>query len=161
MNMTRRLSIVVDTREQAPFYFGRYLVDVVPGALPTGDYSLPGFEDRVAIERKSVDDLVGCLKGEQRERFERELTRGRHYELFAVVVESSLAEIRAGRYRSEMRSESVIQSLAAFQARYRVAFCWCGTRALAEHWTFSLLSKYAEEQRIRFRDMERGQEIAI
>lgn len=159
--MNRRLSIVVDTREQSPFLFGRYLVEVIKGTLQTGDYSLPGFEDRVAVERKSIDDLVGCLKGDQRDRFERELSRGRHYELFAVVVESSLGDLRQGKYRSEMKSESVLQSLAAFQARYRVAFCWCGSRALAEYWTHSLLSKYADEQRIRYRDLERGQAIAV
>jgi len=68
-----------------------------------GDYSLPGFEDRAAIERKSLNDLIGCLMGSNRQRFERELARGRHYDLFAVVVEASLADVSQGRYRSDMK----------------------------------------------------------
>ena len=161
MMSSQRLSIVVDNREQAPFQFTRYPVEVVSGTLQTGDYSLPGFEDRVSIERKSIDDLVGCLKGEQRQRFERELVRGRRYELFAVVIEASFSDLRQGHYRSEMRSESVLQSLAAFQVRYQVPFYWCGPRVMAEYWTYSLLSKFAEEQRHRVRCLERGQPIAV
>lgn len=63
---------------------------MITEALPAGDYSLPGFEDRVAIERKSVDNLIGCLMNSDRSRFERELQRASHYDLFAVVVESTL-----------------------------------------------------------------------
>jgi len=80
------MRILIDTREQAPFTFQGYDVDPEPATLPVGDYSLPGFEDRVAIERKSLEDLISCLMGSNRDRFERELYRGRHYDLFAVVV---------------------------------------------------------------------------
>jgi len=58
---------IIDTREQNPF----------PFSLPTGrrtlateDYSVKGLERAVAVERKSPDDLVGCLKNGQRERYE-------------------------------------------------------------------------------------------
>lgn len=61
------MKIVIDTREQTPYGFAKYDAEPIRAALPTGDYSLPGFEDRVAIERKSLDDLVGCLKGDKRE----------------------------------------------------------------------------------------------
>ncbi|MCA1987342.1 MAG: hypothetical protein LDL27_12865, partial [Desulfovibrio sp.] len=68
------MKIVVDTREQRPFRFERWpAVILEPGTLPTGDYSLPGLAHRVALERKSLDDLVSCLKSTGRERFEREL----------------------------------------------------------------------------------------
>jgi ERCC4-type nuclease len=52
---------------------------------------LPGFEDRAAVERKELNDLISCLMNGNRGRFEKELARGRHYDLFAVVVEASLA----------------------------------------------------------------------
>jgi ERCC4-type nuclease len=159
--MKRILTILVDSREQAPFKFDTLPVSLEVGALSTGDYSLPGFEDSVAVERKSLDDLVGCLKGEQRERFERELARGRAYELFALVVEGSFADLRNGRYRSEMKSEAVLQSLAAFQARYRLPICWCGTRNAAEYWTWALLEKFAAQQKARFRKLEGGQEVPL
>jgi len=53
--------------------------------------------------------------GSNRERFERELIRGRHYDLFAVVVEASLADVSNGRYRSEMKAKSALQSIITFR----------------------------------------------
>ena len=64
------MRILIDTREQAPFTFQGYEVDPEPATLPCGDYSLPGFEDRAAVERKKLNDLVGCLVGKDRDRFE-------------------------------------------------------------------------------------------
>ena len=80
------LQIIQDTREQYPFSFEGYPVEVKPGTLPTGDYSLDGFEDRIAIERKAAGDLISCMTG-GRERFRRELERLRGYEAAAVVVD--------------------------------------------------------------------------
>ena len=87
------MTIIVDTREQAPYGFDKYEVVTEPAALPVGDHSLPGFEDRAAIERKELGDLIGCLMGKGRDRFERELARARHYELFAVVCECSWQDV--------------------------------------------------------------------
>ena len=69
------MKILIDTREQAPFAFTheRYAgTTIEAGTLDTGDYSLAGLTDLVAVERKSLPDLVACL-GRERERFEREL----------------------------------------------------------------------------------------
>ena len=84
------LPIVRDSREQAPFTFSGLPVEVSVGALEAGDYSLHGFERRVAVERKELGDLVGCL-GTDRERFQRELARLRGYDCAAVVVEAPAA----------------------------------------------------------------------
>ncbi len=139
------MRILIDSREQLPFTFGGYEVTPEVAALPVGDYSLPGFQDRIAIERKSLDDLVGCLMGDNRKRFERELSRGAFLDLFAVVVEASLADVSQGRYRSEMKAKSALQSIITFQVRYRVSFVWAGNRAGAEYMTYSLLTKYLRE----------------
>ncbi len=144
------IRIVVDTREQAPILFERYDVEVIRAGLPVGDYSLPGFEDRVSLERKSLDDLVGCLMGQNRDRFERELAKGAHYELFAVVVEAGLDAVRNGHYHSHMKPHAVLQSIVAFQVRYRTPFIWAGSRQGAEYMVFSLIEKYQAEIRKRF-----------
>jgi ERCC4-type nuclease len=146
------MRILIDTREQLPFSFTRFQgVETEQAALPAGDYSLPGFEDKVAIERKELNDLIGCLKGSDRDRFERELNRTRHYDLFCVVVESTLEDVAKGRYRSEMKPQAALQSIFAFQVRYRVPFIWAGNRAAAEYATFSLLEKYLAEIEKRFK----------
>ncbi len=151
------MKIVVDSREQRPFPFTRYEADVERAALPTADYSLPGFEDRVGIERKELGDLVGCLMGANRERFEKELRRLSAYDLKAVVVEASMRDVADGFYRSEMKPHAVLQSVLAFQVRYAVPFLWCGDRAGAEYTTFWLLAKYAREIEERMKALTKAQ----
>ena len=145
------MRILADTREQLPYAFSKYDVEVTTVALPAGDYSLPGFEDRAAIERKSLEDLVGCLMGSNRDRFERELAKLRFYDLAAVVVEATLDDVKRGRFRSQMKAHAALQSIIAFQVRYGVAFLWCGNRVAGEYMTHSLLSKYLYEIQKRFR----------
>lgn len=109
----QQLTAVVDTREQTP-------LDLVPlqtmrATLDTGDYSIRGLERVVAIERKSLPDLLGCV-GRQRARFEREVARLLAYPVRALVVESDWAEIERGDWRSELKPEHVIGSLLGWGA---------------------------------------------
>jgi len=53
------LCILIDSREQAPFPFTGLRTERV--ALTTGDYSVKGAEDFIALERKSLPDLVSCF----------------------------------------------------------------------------------------------------
>jgi DNA excision repair protein ERCC-4 len=139
------MKILVDTREHLPYTFERFEgVQVVRGTLETGDYSLVGLEHLACIERKSIDDLLGCLTS-GRARFERELARMRPYQLKAVVVECSLRDISRGNYRSQMNPEAALQSVIAFQVRYSVPFVWAGNRAGGEYLTHGLLAKMARE----------------
>ena len=122
------LPIVRDSREQAPFTFSGLPVEVSVGALEAGDYSVRGFERRVAVERKALGDLVGCL-GADRLRFERELARLRGYDAAAVVVEASVVALRTGRYLGRLDAGAAWQSVLAFSMRFRVPFFFCTDRA--------------------------------
>ena len=153
------ISIIIDTREQHPYLFDAWKANTSVAGLPAGDYSLPGFEDRAAVERKSLDDLVGCLMGKDRERFERELARGRAYELFAVVIEANLQDIARGVYTSNMKPEAALQSITAFYIRYGVPFLFCGHRAGGEYMTYSLFAKYLYEAEKRFKQLWKAQTI--
>ncbi|GLI36176.1 ERCC4 domain-containing protein [Desulforhabdus amnigena] len=151
------MKVLCDTREQRPFSFKRFPGTIVERTgLKTGDYSLHGYQDRVAIERKELNDLIQCLMPPNRARFERELCRAQSLECFAVVVEASMDDVRQGRYMSQMRPHSVLQSIAAFSVRYRVPFIWCGSRAGAEYLTFSLLEKFQAEDEKRTGRLEKG-----
>lgn len=143
--------LLVDSREQLPFDFGRWEVQVQTEALPCGDYSLPGFQDRAAIERKGLDDLIACLMGDNRDRFEKELNRARRFELFCVVVEASLEDVSRGNYRSQMKPHAALQSVVALYVRYNTPFLFCGSRAGAEYMAYSLLSKYIYEIEKRYK----------
>ena len=145
------MTILVDTREQRPFTFEheRYDVQIQPGTLSVGDYSLAGLQDKVAVERKSLPDLVGCL-GRERERFERELQRGAALDAFAVVVEAAWADLAGGNFRSQLNPHAACQSVLAFMARYRVPFLFAGSRAAAEYAAWGLLHQYLASARKRW-----------
>lgn len=146
------MQIITDSREQQPYLFDKWPeVTTTTAGLPAGDYSLTGFEDKAAVERKALDDLIGCLMGKDRERFERELTRGRVMDLFAVVVEAGMDDIARGRYKSEMKPAAALQSIFAFQVRYGANFLFCGSREGGEYTTYSLLSKYLYEIEKRYK----------
>lgn len=144
------IRIIRDSREQAPFAFSGLPVEVEVGALEAGDYSVRGFERRVAVERKELQDLVGCLSGE-RDRFERELARLRGYDCAAVIVEEPMSALRQGRYRGHLNSDSAWQSVLAFSMRYRIPFWFCADRADAEAATFDLLRHFARD---RWRELQ-------
>ena len=104
---------IVDSREQLPLDLAP--LTTVSGTLQTGDYSLKGLEHLVCIERKSLDDLLGCV-GRDRERFERELQRMLAYPVRVLLVESSWAEIEMGQWRSKLTSSQVLGSLIGWAA---------------------------------------------
>jgi len=133
--------IKIDTREQLPYSF---IIPSEVGTLPIGDYSISGLEHNISIERKTLDDLVGCLT-QQRERFERELFRGKALDYFTLVVEGSLSDIQTRKYFSKTPSEAVIQSLLAFSVRYRLPVFFCENRKFGGRVTESLLCKFARE----------------
>lgn len=114
--------VVIDTREQHPFTFDNLRVE--PGTLQTGDYSIRGLEHLVAIERKSLDDLLGCV-GRDRDRFLRELARLRGFRYRMLVVETDVSTLEAGDWRSKLQPSHVLGSLAAWSAQYSIPI-WLG-----------------------------------
>lgn len=156
------MKILIDSREQAPFMFqGKpYVgVQIETGTLVTGDYSLAGLTNKIAVERKSLADLTQCL-GRERERFERELIRAAALDCFAVVIEADWREIAQGQYRSQLNPHAACQSIAAFTARLKIPFLLAGSRAGAEYMTWSLLRQYLEGARKRYAAIVKAHEAA-
>lgn len=118
--------VLIDTREQRALRFPPHLeVDCGAATLPVGDYSVRGFTALIALERKSVGDLVQTLsKG--RERFEAELDLLAKYRWRAILVEGNRSDVEAGIYRSLMTPQSVIGSLRAIWMRWGVPTFWLG-----------------------------------
>jgi hypothetical protein len=111
--------------------------------LRTGDYSLRGYEARVAVERKSLQDVYHTL-GQRRACFERELARLNEMEFAAVVVEASWeAILREPPGRSRLRPKVVYRSVLAWGQRYpRVHWYTMGNRRLAEVTTLRILERF-------------------
>ena len=129
------LVALVDSREQDP-------LDLQPLAteratLATGDYSLRGLEHVVAIERKSLPDLLACV-GRERERFDREVQRLLAYPIRALVVEATWQDIEAGGWRSEVKPAAALGSLLGWIAA-GVPVVMCGDHERAGRYVARLL----------------------
>lgn len=140
--------IIQDTREQKPFTFEeikpRPEVEVAP--LKTGDYSLKGFENRMATERKMLIDLFGSL-GKGRDRFEREFQRMADLEFAALIIEADWHTIlRRPPVRSKMSPKSVYRTLVSWSVKYGVHIWACPNRAFAQKTTYLLLKKFWENK---------------
>ena len=128
MKTTPTPTILTDTREQTPLLFANLTTE--RRTLPTGDYSVLGFERDFCVERKTIEDLVQSLTHE-RDRFSRELQRMRGYSFRRLLIVGTLADIEAHRYRSQANPKAIIGSLFAFEARFDVPVYFCATPATA------------------------------
>lgn len=141
-------TIIVDTREQWPYTFsempfGKNLtIETVRGTLTTGDYSLTGFENAIAIERKSVKDFYQSITG-QRARFEREVRRLSEITVKAIVVEGRFSDVMLPLfYGSHLPPGTISGTVASWYVRYGVPFWFLVERFEAERFTFKLLFQF-------------------
>jgi len=139
------VTIIVDTREQEPYGFNPRLVTPVRRALPAGDYSVAGLEQTVAVERKTLDDFVGTVM-RARGRFYRELRRLSSYARACVVVEADLADVLAGRYRSDAHPHSVLGSALTVAVDFGVPVFFCSNRQVACRFVEGYLLRAAERR---------------
>ena len=132
------VTAVIDTREQLPFDLSP--LKMVRGTLATGDYGILGLEGVAAIERKSVQDLIGCIPREPdgTSRFEREIQRLLSYETRAIVVEGSWSSIEMKQYRGDVHPNAAMGSIMGWVAR-GVPVLFCGDRERAQRFTARLL----------------------
>jgi DNA excision repair protein ERCC-4 len=139
------LTIIQDTLEQTGWK-ELFEAPCVVDTLTVGDYSIRGMETLIAVERKSLPDLLQSLTRE-RDRFERELLKTRGYNHFFVLIEANAPDVLAGRfgqYGSRINAKSIWESIAAFSNRY-APFLFCGDRRTAARLCESLLLKAARE----------------
>lgn len=113
---------IIDTREQDRLVFPNLPSE--PGTLDTGDYSIRCLEHLIAVERKTLHDLLACC-GRERDRFKRELQRLRGYHYRLLVIEADAATLEAGGWRSELAPTHVLGSLAAWCAQFGLPI-WLG-----------------------------------
>jgi ERCC4-type nuclease len=154
--ITCPFTILIDGREKAPYRFTGLQADaaqqrrplIVPTRwehLATGDYTIDGSQDQVAVERKSLDDLFTTL-GSHRERFEREHQRLAAMRRAIVVIEATWWDvIHWPPERSRLNPKTVFRTAVSWQVRYGVPWITAVDRRLAEIWTFRFLQRCHKE----------------
>lgn len=152
-------TIIIDSREQSAFDFRQLtekgkplVVGTERKGLKTGDYSVKGFEEMFAVERKELGDLFNCM-GSDRERFERQLERLNKLQGAWVMIEGGWDRILRGHAHSKMNPKSVVGSILAYQADYFPNVHWITApgKWVAEQLTFNILrrcvKKYGEKEK--------------
>ncbi len=138
--------ILIDTREQEPLSFDPAAAAVELTALPAGDYSLAGLSDRVAVERKSLDDFASTVI-HGRARFAVELKKLRDLEAACVVVEGNLSDILAGRYRGGAHPNSVFGAVVSVIVDGGIPVFFCSDRQIARKFTQEYLLRFWRNSR--------------
>lgn len=146
-------TVAVDTREQAGWSFRGIRADAKDknapliirterATLKTGDYSIVGHEQQIAIERKEKGDAFHCM-GADRERFEKQVQRLSELPHGYVIIEADWLSIWAGHPNSKLKPKVVHRTIISWQLRYRsVHWFLCPSRAFAESTAFRILESY-------------------
>lgn len=115
-------------------------------ALPTGDYSVEGMEGVLAVERKSLADLVGSLV-QRRTPVLRACERLAGYQWRAILIEASYQDVKSPYSAAlgvevEAHPNSISGSLDAIEAEWGIPIIYTSrNRDLAEECLASWLSK--------------------
>lgn len=138
--MKAEYEIVIDTREQLPFWD-----NCERKKLNVGDYSLKGYEDIISLERKSTGDLFGTC-GAGHKRFHKELERAKTLKYFAIVVEGSYDDIATkdfpNSHMTKMKGYIVNSIIFTIHMKYNIPIFLCKNRTEAKHVTRQLLTTY-------------------
>lgn len=122
-----KYTIIVDTREQKPLF----TKNIELKKLDAGDYSIKGYEDKIAIERKSLPDLFGTL-GKGHARFKRELERAKTLNYFAIVIDGNYSDCMnktfPGAYHSKMKGYVIMSILFTLHVKYGIIFFFSNNR---------------------------------
>ena len=144
--MLEGMVILVDTREQPNRKFNKRVASFgypwERTKLDFGDYSCQtldpdgnviSLKNSVAIERKMDGNELAACFGKDRKRFEKEFIRAKECGamIYLLVEEECWESLYAGqygkslRYRSKMDPRSLVASIHAWQARYRMNLQFC------------------------------------
>lgn len=136
-------AIIQDTREQTPLKFAKSVPVIVRDLYP-GDYSINGLTHKFAVERKSLEDLIGSLIGHKqlkdgsrrynRDRLIEELLAMKGYAFKCVVVTSPRSKIEAHLYNSAIEPANVLGMIASIEAFTGVQFKFYESPAQCANW---------------------------
>jgi ERCC4-type nuclease len=109
------MEIIIDTREQTPYE----LVEAKKSKLKTGDYTVDGFEDVMAVERKSYSDLYKCLTSDLG-RFKKQLKRLGKMRHSALLVDSTVSSLLLGSVWCNLPGDVALRRLLRLSVKYGV-----------------------------------------
>jgi ERCC4-type nuclease len=155
--------VLVDTREKDPLPLRanhpNWIGSERRETLKTGDYSIEGMEGLLALERKSLADLVACTVT-YRQRFLASCARLSGFVWKAILVEATFEDVKGGIARfdipSDVHPNSICGTLDAIEAKFGIPVIYASTvrelsteRAaswLSKHFTYWWLERHGHER---------------
>ena len=155
--------VLVDTREKDPLPLRANHPNWIGAerreTLKTGDYSIEGMEGILALERKSLADLVACTVT-YRQRFLAACARLSGFVWKAILVEATFEDIKGGiasfDIPSDVHPNSICGPLDAIEAKFGIPVIYASTvrelsteRAaswLSKHFTYWWLERHGHER---------------
>lgn len=142
--------VLIDTREQDPLPLYANHRNWIGGekrvALKTGDYTVEGMEGVLALERKSLPDVVACTVTYRR-RFLAVCSRLARFRWKAILVEATFEDLKEGfdsyDIPSDVHPNAVCGTLDAIEAKFGIPVIYTSTvQDLATERAASWLSKH-------------------
>jgi hypothetical protein len=143
--------VVIDTREQMPWEFGFHTTS--KRKLDTGDYSIEGLEDVLAIERKrSVSEIANNLSESRLKDVLERLSKIKHS---FILLEFSLDDVYQFPVGSDIpkrlwdklkiSGNYIIKRFIEMQMKYGVHILFCGNSENAERMAVSIMRRIYEQ----------------
>lgn len=137
-------TVVIDSAEHMGYTFGRFtnlFSGTVCKRLPAGDYTLLGMEKEIAVERKTLPDLVNSII-QERGNFISRCEKLSSFKKKCFVIESTLSSLKTPYEESRAHPNAVLGSIIAAQERWNIPVHFLDNSLLAEEFVASMLSKY-------------------
>jgi ERCC4-type nuclease len=144
-------TIIIDTREQNPWEFGFH--DTAHQKLDTGDYTIQGLENILAIERKSAVSEIATNLGESR--FKDVIKRLGEIKHSFIVCEFSLEDVYNFPVGSDIpkrlwdklriSGNYIIKRLIEIQLEHNINTIFCTGPSEAEKFCVSLMKRIYEK----------------
>ena len=134
--MENKYTVIRDTREQEGWSFdaSQSCVGTVSEKLDTGDYSLSGYEDILAVERKG--GIGEFAKNVVQDRFEKELQRMEDIKHTYIILEFNMddlikypASLKLNYYQKKkirLRGSFILKRVIEFSILYKTQILFCG-----------------------------------
>lgn len=129
----KKIGILQDDREKYPWEFSPRRYSVTVQRLDTGDYTIEGLEQKVAIEKKGDwSEFLYNISSVDRKRFLRTLSRLAEYPYPIIVIEDCIRNLPKALAKipgTRLTIDSVYYWLTRIQIEYGIKVLLIGTRA--------------------------------
>jgi DNA excision repair protein ERCC-4 len=133
--------ILQDTRECLPLFTRLPKgLTVCSATLKVGDYSVRGFEDKIACERKQISDLIPyCTSDHVATKVK--MSKLEKMEWAGLIIEARESEVYHPYAHSAASPESIRQALASFSVKHKIHI-YIGDRERITRWMIDRFIKF-------------------